>query len=205
MYRLLASAPEDGWAFVQHGDAVMVIRPPYADWSRTFVQPDTVETAILQHGFLSEDRSFPDLASLIDFLKEQINTSRRARGEEVPDAAAIRELFHFAPRYILTEYLDRIKTEVIPNREWNAAESILTDLLGVEIIKKDQELYERTRNLLIRCQEARAEEEERLRELVSREQNPAQFPRISREYGPAVFQLQGSRERRGSLMVGGYG
>jgi len=203
MYRLLASAPEDGWAFVQHDDAVMVIRPPYADWSRTFVLPDTVETAILQHGFLSEDRSFPDLASLIDFLKEQINTSRRARGEEVPDAAAIRELFHFAPRYILIEYLDRIETEVITKREWSAAESILVDLLGVEIIKKDQELYERTRNLLIRCQVARAEEEERRRKLVSREHNPAQFLRIFREYGPSISRIQDFLERRGPLMVGG--
>lgn len=203
MYRLLASAPEDGWAFVQHGDAVMVIRPPYADWSRTFVQPNTVETAILQHGFLFENRSFPDLSSLIDFLKEQINISRSARGEEVPDAAAIRELFHFAPRYILTEYLDRIETEVIPNREWSAAESILVELLGVEIIKKDEGLYERTRNLLIRCQEARAAEEARRRELVGREQNATQFLRIFRKYGPAISRIQDFLERRGPLMVGG--
>ena len=202
MLRLLASAPEDGWAYVEDGDSLLVIRPPYAAWSRAKVQRSTLETAIQRHGFGPEDRAFPDWASLIAHLKEQIIESHRARGDEEPTSESIRKLFHFAPRYILVEYLDRIKSELLP-KEWGAAETILTELLQVDMVRTDNALFERALKLLSCCQEARiAEEKDRL-ELVNQEQSTAQFRRIFNEYGRAVSRIQEFLTRRGPLMVGG--
>jgi hypothetical protein len=60
-------------------------------------------------------------------------------------------LIHFAPPDILANYLDRIERELIPGREWEAAQELLTVLLGVEAVRSEVTLYERTRRLLESC------------------------------------------------------
>jgi hypothetical protein len=203
MLRLLASAPEDGWAFVEDGENLVVIRPPYTVWSRAKTQRDALGTAIQLHGFRTEDRDFPDWAALTVHLKEQIIESRRARGDEEPTSESIRKLFHFAPRYILVEYLDRIESELLPCREWSAAATILSELLRVDSVKTDTVLLERTVDLLNRCQEERTRYAESRRKLMALGQNLSRFERSWESWGEPLAQyIEQITTRRQSLMVG---
>jgi hypothetical protein len=203
MLRLLALAPEDGWAFIEDGESLLVVRPPYADWSRSVTRRENLATAIQQHGFLPEDRSFPDWAFLIDHLKKKIIETRRTRGDEEPTAESIRKLFHFAPRYILAEYLDRIESELLPGREWNAAATILTEMLRVETVRTDAALFERTLDLLDQCREERARHAASRRSLVDQGLNLGRFERSWESWGEPLAQyIEQVSTRRQPLMVG---
>jgi hypothetical protein len=148
MLKLVASAPGDGWAFVQRGEETLLVRPPYQQWALTSVSEGAVETAVQHHGFVLEEKSFSDWGSLIAHLKEQYLAWRHERGVAIPDVEEVRSLIHLAPTYILENYMNRIEDELLPQGEWQAAMKLLAYLLGVEAVKSDSDLYERALGLL---------------------------------------------------------
>ena len=154
MFRLLAIAPEDGWAFVRRDDELLLVKPPYSQRTLSRVEEVDLERSLSLQGFQAENRSFADWGSLIAHLQAEIVAAHEARGQSEPASEDIRELIHFAPHYILSNYLDRIEKELIPNREWEPALDLLTFLLGVEAVRSEATLYERTRRLLESCRTA---------------------------------------------------
>ena len=183
MFQLLAVAPEDGWAFVQRGGELLLVKPPYSQWTLARAEEEDLERSLGLHGFRAENLSFDDWGSLIAHLRQEIVTAHNAQGQAEPSSEDIRELIHFAPPYILSDYLDRIERELIPNREWDPALDLLTFLLGVEGIKTDAALYKRTVSLLESCQSAMRSSRS-LRALT----NPnleleTRFRRASEQYG----------------------
>ena len=189
MLHLLASVPEDGWGFVRDGDEVVLVRPPYDRWARSVVREEAVEKALRAHGFRAERKSFRDWASLIAHLREQIVVSRRERGEREPDPHAIRELVHYASKSLLSSLLDRIGAELLPNREWQAALSLVTELLKVEKVRADPELFRRALDLLGTSQKLLAEaERERQTLLDPAEELTRVFPLVVRSFGAVQVQ-----------------
>ena len=59
MLKLLATAPEDGWAFVQRDAEILLVRPPYRRWDLSIVPEATVERAIHDYGFAAMEEAFP--------------------------------------------------------------------------------------------------------------------------------------------------
>lgn len=182
MIELLAIAPDDGWAFVRRGRQIQVVRPPYQRWNLAIVPESTLEAAIQHHGFAAEEKTFPDWRSLIVHLKDQIVQTRQAQGRGAPDSEAIRNLVHRAPPKILGSYLDRIESELLPNRELEAALDILTRLLEVEAVKTNQDLYRRALHLLSRCRSI-GETDERTQLVDEKTAWAKQYPRASHRYG----------------------
>ena len=183
MFRLLALAPEDGWAFVRRGGELLLVKPPYSQWTLSRAEEVDLERALGVHGFQTEDRCFADWASLIAHLRAQIVAAHEAKGQMEPAPEDLRELIHFAPPYILSQYLDRIERELIPNREWETALNLLTFLLGVEGIKGDASLHERTLRILESCRTAMLPSRH-LRELTNpKREIEVRFPRASKQYG----------------------
>lgn len=182
MFEILASAPEDGWAFVRRGEQIQLVRPPFQRWNLTIVPKSALETAIQHYGFAADRRTFPDWRSLIGYLKEQIVQSRTGQGKATPDPEAIRDLVLRAPPRILVGYLDRIEAELLPNQELKAAFEILTHLLEAEPVRSDQELRHRALTLLSRCGPDR-EKDARLQLIDEKGSWGRRFPLISRKFG----------------------
>jgi hypothetical protein len=187
MFQLLALAPEDGWAFVRRGEDLLLVKPPYSQWTLSRAEDMDLERALGLHGFQAEDQSFTDWGALIAHLRTEIVAAHEARGQMEPSSEDLKELVHFAPHYILAQYLDRIEKELIPNREWEPALDLLTLLLGVEEIKRDASLHERTVSLLESCRMAMLSSR-KLRALTNPNREiEDRFPRASEQYGAAAI------------------
>ncbi|HWM95267.1 MAG TPA: hypothetical protein VN493_31220 [Thermoanaerobaculia bacterium] len=185
MLKLLASMPQDGWAFVGKGEETLLVRPPYQRRTLRPVPAEAVEKAVQHHGFVAQEAVFPDWASLVAHLEERYLAARREKGSEIPDVEEVRSLLHLAPSYILADYLDRVESELLP-REWKAVQELMTYLLGVQTVKDDPGLYERTLYLLSEAQAARESEEERVAVLAvprTEEDLLRKFPHTARAYG----------------------
>jgi hypothetical protein len=184
MLKLLAAAFEDGWAFVKRNGEILLVRPPYYSWNLSVVSESTLEKAIHAHGFAITSESFNDWGTLTAFLQQRLVETRKAQGQAMPSSDAIRTLVQYASENVLQSYLDRIQTELIPNREWKAALDLLTTLLRLDKIKKNSELFGRTVNLLEQCQWAVTQATTQKQQLVNEPDDlKRQFPYAVGRYG----------------------
>ncbi len=71
MLRLIAHAPEDGWAFVREGDRILLLRPPYQG-NHVAVRLEDVERAVTVHGYLARDLPFKTERDLIQHLRDEV-------------------------------------------------------------------------------------------------------------------------------------
>ncbi len=186
MIDLLATAPEDGWAFVRRNGKIQLVRPPYQRWSLVDVDESVVERAVKDHGFTAQEEnvSFSGWDQLIAHLKRQIVATRRAQGRHRPQTAAIRGLIHKAPRKVLSQYLEKVESELLPDYEWQSALDLLTEMLTVEVVKEDEKLYQKTVELLRRAQGAASAEEARKYGLIDEEARFKEiYPRSAEVHG----------------------
>lgn len=205
MFSLLAAALEDGWAFVKRGEEVLLVRPPYRQWSISVVPESTVEKAVHAHGFTLMKEKFADWSSLVAYLQKQLVETRKAQGQAVPESESVQRLVHYAPRHILVSYLDRIQLDLLPNREWNAALDLLTTLIDLEAIKKDPNLFDRTVDLLKRCREAMVEAKARKQQLIDENKELERlFPNVVQRYKASTIikYMHTVSERRPLMGVG---
>ncbi len=151
MIEILATALEDGWAYVKRDEDILLLRPPYEEWNVSPSSKATVEKAVSVHGFERLHRSFDDWDSLIGFLEESLMDVRRAQGQKMPSSDSITEIVKFAPKEVVYTYFNRVESELIPNREYQAAVDLLTKILESDNVRNDVQMYERARDLLHRC------------------------------------------------------
>lgn len=203
MFKLVAAAPEDGWAFVERDKQLVIIRPPYLKSTLASVPEGAVERAIKHHGFIEQEQSFADWESLISHLREQYLAIRREQGSKVPSLEEIRSLLHLAPDYLLAQFLDRVELELLPQKEYEPAIKLLTYLLGVDAVKKDSDLYHRTVQFLRKAQEAMRNDAERKLKFIRDEAEVwHRFPQALGTYGvEAVRDLAASVSRNGHIFA----
>ncbi len=154
MLEILAASLRDGWAFVREEKRVRLVRPPYRTAQCAEVSQETVQKAILTHGFTPLDKSFDAWPSLIKYLEDQLVETRKAAGYPEVDLEKVRNLVGKAPNKVLQDYLHRVEKEFLPNGEFNAAESLLAQMLRSASVRADDQLYERVISLLDRCNKA---------------------------------------------------
>jgi hypothetical protein len=203
MLKLLASAPRDGWAFVEKDQKVLLVRPPYQQWALTHVSEGAVEKAVQHHGFVMQGRSFVSWDSLIGFLRSQYLAFRRRQDSNVPDLQEIRSILHMAPSGLIMKYLSRVESELLPGGEWGPAMELLIYLLGVDTIKGDSTLYDRTLQLLLQTRAALKREEAQRLEIIEWEGDlQRKFPNAIQIYGAAaVRDAADSITRRGQVFA----
>ncbi|MEO5349661.1 MAG: hypothetical protein H7836_08455 [Magnetococcus sp. YQC-3] len=154
MLELVAMAAEDGWAFVRTQDGLCVARPPYQGWSKEMATEEMLEQAICQHGFREAGGQFPDWSALIRHLKEAQVATWQATGDDPFTGQEIEELVHeLSAEELEREFLDRVEQELLPAARWEAAERLLTKLLGMRVVRQSDPLNDRTCALLRQCQE----------------------------------------------------
>ncbi|HLM76124.1 MAG TPA: hypothetical protein VK459_25635 [Polyangiaceae bacterium] len=211
MISLLAAAFEDGWAFVRQGYTIYLVRPPYQKRDLVEVNEATVERAIHAHGFAPELLPFQDWSALIDFLRERIVSTSRARAERASETKAAALLLRNATPAVLEGYLDRVEHELLPSLDLDAALRLLCAMSGLENVASEPALRDRTASLLERVvermDEARAARASAALVSALVSEDPAKiarsFPLAAERYGSGLLPyIRAVRERRSLIAIG---
>ena len=206
MLRLIAAAWEDGYAAVadeDDEDAVFIIRPPYRRENKYRVQREAVEHAVSTHGFSVAEGTFENWGELIECLKRRFVEAHKQDGE--PDGERIRRAVERAPEANVRTSLEKVEREIFPAREWNAAISLLTRLLGNPAVIDQRSLLDTVARLL------RFTEAARRQEVLSRAEAAAptaprdEFPLVREIYGDQVAELARHIRKQGQVLCMGSG
>lgn len=160
MIRLLAIAPDDGWAFASSEGQIRLLRPPYDKRRHPVVPESSVDRAVAVEGFTASAEEFPDWQELFDHLEERFLAGRPPLPAALAPETVERILF-YAPPASLAGLLDRIERELLPDRHWDVSSQLLSGLLAIDP-PVPAELRSRARDLLLRCNRERSEAEERI-------------------------------------------
>lgn len=191
MIRLLALAPEDGWAFVRSGERILLLRPPYGKRRHPAVEESTVARAVAVEGFEASDRTFPDWPAVMAFLEERFLAAR----ETLPPALmpqSVERILRHAPPSALEGLLDRIEHELLPGRHWDAASGLLARFLTVDAPATNG-LRSRAADLLDRCREMDSAFRQKRQGFV----DAVQAPLTVEKYGAEAVRAYAKQIRQG--------
>lgn len=207
MLRIIASAYEDGYCIVEEASGAFLLRPPYHSGSKRPVSQENVKRAIAGYGFATENQVFDDWDDLIQHLIRQLIEKRKMAGRGKADNGTVRRMVRRIPEHRVIEFLDRIELELIPNHEWRAAISLLTNLLKNKVMTKNTVLLNRCVDLLDKSNIAKEEDEvARLIYAVHDERSVAdEFPLAVATYGEEVVSLNQRVQDDKQILFAGIG
>ena len=151
--KVIAIAPDDGWAFIIREDKVFLLRPPYGSSDHIEASEKDVENALRFHAFEECDFGFSNLKEAIEFLKDKYVEAMKNRGIDLPSSEELRELLKYATDDILLEYLEKAENELIPKRKLDAASSIALDIMRLG--RENREINNMVISVLERCKSKR--------------------------------------------------
>ena len=162
MPKLLALAPQDGWAFVEHNGSTLLIKPPYKAVNTTQVSLDAIEKAVTNYGFEALSVSFHNWNELLAFIRQKAEASNRASSKAVKSIEQIvSSTFAHASSKLVSNVLNRVEAELVQTAQWKAALQILKSLLQVESVQNDEGNRRHISELITRCAEGVLVTEER--------------------------------------------
>jgi len=201
--KLIAIAPEDGWAFFAQEDNIYLLRPPYTTERLVQVSKDIVEKAIFHHGFESDEISFDTMAELINYVEERFVEIEKAQGKGMPSLDELREILEFATDDVLDMFLTRTENELIPQRVFGPARAIATDLLRLDSVINNPRMRERALDILVKCNQE-VDHHQALTDEISKEREQSwqrKFPNAAKGYPiAAIATLCNTVRQRGQLM-----
>lgn len=175
--RLEALSPPDGIGIIRAGQTLRLVRPPYSLAESPVLAEDSLQDAILKHGFFASQREFEDWHGAIDFLKRQVVESRRVVGREIPESISNNDILDVAPVEVLNDFLDRVERELIPQRLFDHAENFVLAVLASTACTHYPDVFSRAVKLLQCNKEARNQAETAVSELATRD---IRFPSLER-------------------------
>jgi hypothetical protein len=152
-WKVATYSPEDGWAVVEHGGQLSLLRPPYSHIDMVQITPEALPRLLAQPGFIQPDDAgsvFAALGDLIDFLNARVLASRADRGAALPEAGFGQALLEHAPRDVLVRFLDRVERELIAGGLLERAHKALTAFIGLQSVMADNALHRQALALLTR-------------------------------------------------------
>ena len=204
MIKLLALAPEDGWAFFSQADKIYLLRPPYTKERLAQVSEEIVDKAIFQHGFQAcEETEFGSMADLIAHVERRFVEIETAQGKETPSPEELRELLEFATDDVLDIFLTRIEKELIPQGAFGPAQAIATDLLGLDRVVHNSSMLQRSLDILKKCKQG-TDSRRALADEISRAGTAEwskTFPNATKRYPvESIASRRDGVQQRGELM-----
>jgi len=201
--KIIAIAPNDGWGFIEKGEKIILLRPPYTSSNQVEVSRKVVENAIQLHGFEECDITLNSVNEVVRFLKETYIELKKKQGVSLPSSERLRELLKYATDDVLLEYLNKAKRELIPEGKLDAAESIAFDLMKLEGVRNNPEMLKMGIDILEKCSQGRR----RVKELeigISNKQQETwrdRFPDVVDRYSIAsIRDYSKSIKERGQLL-----
>lgn len=165
MLKLLGMDKREGWAFVEDGDRVVLIRPPYQRHDQRAASRSILARAVQDGDFEPKEMEFAGWSSLIQFVKSQIVDHAKQQGRSL-DADIGDELIAVAPRVFIERLVDTIEKDLFAAKEWAVAQTLLESILfRSRLMESNDELNKRVRQLLSSVREnqkASAERRERM-------------------------------------------
>ncbi len=138
MLKLLAFAPEDGWAFIERGKELFVTRPPYWNSTTSTVSATMIEKAIRDYGFTRASTVFDDWESLVTHLKGEI--VRCGDHRKIPEIdEQVRNLLNRAPAEVISKFLERIRGEFFV-ANLDAAKKAIVFILSLKVVQENDVL-----------------------------------------------------------------
>jgi hypothetical protein len=152
---LEALSAMDGTGIIRNGQTLRLLRPPYTLRDSPVLPESSIRDAILRHGFAAAKEHFGGWEEAVDFLNRQAAESRRSLGKEIPEFIAGGDIVDVAPEEVLTAFLERVETELIPGKMFDHAENFLVALLSTGVLTRYPALGCRAARLLQRNKDAR--------------------------------------------------
>lgn len=175
--KLEALSAVDGTGIVRAGQILRLVRPPYTLRGSPVLPEESVQDAILRHGFWASQEQFASWEELIDFLNRQVVVARRALGKEIPDSISGEDIVDVASEEDLSVFLACVETDLIPKRMFDHAENFLVAFLASSALNRYPALGSRAAKLLRQTKQARRAAEAAASELASRD---LRFPSLER-------------------------
>lgn len=198
--KIIAVAPEDGWAFILKGDRIFLLRPPYFSSSQIEVSEKAVETAVSSLGFERSDATFDGISEVVRYLKETYVKSMKDQGIVPPSSEKLKRILKYAPDKILLEYLDKAKNELIPEGKISVAASLAFDFIKLEKVKNNLEMLEKAVEILEVWHERELQKERLVFENLS-ETWVNKFPNAVKRYSiDGLIKRQRAISKRGQLL-----
>jgi hypothetical protein len=194
--KLEALSPAEGIGIIRSGQTLRLVRPPYALQDAPRLSEESLEDAIVRHGFSGSSEQFRSWEDAISFLNQQAVAARRLLGKEIPDAIPGPDILNVAPPEVLCDFLDRVESEIIPQRLFDHAEDFLLAVLLNKPWTSQPEICQRAAELLQRNNEARKKADAGISELANRD---IRFPSLERkqaEFERSIRLAELIRERR---------
>jgi len=197
--KVVAIAPDDGWAFIVKGDSVFLLRPPYLSSNIIEVSEEAVERAISSLGFDRCEVTFSSIVEVVRYLKEEYIKSMKDRGIKIPSSEKLKDIMKYATDNILLEYLDKAKNELIPRGKLDAAASLAFDLIELEKVKSNPKMLRMAVEILEVWNQRNLKKEK----MVSDELKKSwarRFPNAVKRYSiTGIIKRQQAISRRGQL------
>jgi hypothetical protein len=202
--KLRAAAWDDGYAAVEDGEALFIIRPPYRRENKYRVTTQDIERAISNHGFSAAEGAFEDWAALIEHLRRRFIEARERSG--APDGARIMRMVERAPEDVLNNLLAKVEREMFPAREWHGATLLLAHALRNPIVRRDPETMDRVASLLQRAEESRNQDALSRAGLTNSASRVADdFALVRDMYGEDALKLGSLVQQQGQVLCMGAG
>lgn len=167
--QLEALSPAEGAGIVRVGDALRLVRPPYRLDQSPVLPGACIQDAILKHGYSASTEAFSTWEDLIEFLNRQARDARLLLGHGIPDTIAAEDIIGAATPAVLSVFLDRVRTELIPRRLFKGAEAVLLAILASSIVKAHPALLDRAVKLLAENHNARERAAESMAAITARD------------------------------------
>jgi hypothetical protein len=167
--KLEAVSPAEGIGIVRTGQTLRLIRPPYSFADAPIVTEESLQDAIIHHGFSACAAEFAGWEEAIAYLNQQATAARRSLGKDIPDSIPGGAILDVAPPEVLARFLDRVEKEIIPQRLFEHADNFLLALLGSDAASRHAEIRTRAVRLLRHSRNARRRSEEGQNGLASRD------------------------------------
>ncbi len=150
--KVVAIAPNDGWAFIVKEDKTFLMRPPYTSSNHMIeATQKTVQNALHLHGFEECDQDFGSWKEVIDFLKSKYVEAIESRGIGLPSEDELGELLKYATDDVLLRFLERAEKEWIPRGKRKAASSIALDIMKLEKAMNNPQIHSTAVSVLEKC------------------------------------------------------
>ncbi len=198
--KLEAVSLMEGIGIIRSGQTLRLVRPPYMLSDAPALAEESLQDALLRHGFNASREQFNNWDDAIAFLNQQAVTVRRSLGKEIPDAIPAKDILDVAPPEVVSRFLDRVEREIIPQCLFDHAEDLLLAVLTNRTCSCQPGVGARAAGLLQRNKEARKKAEVRISELANRD---IRFPSLEQRPGDLAWSVRLTEliRERGSILA----
>lgn len=200
MLELLAVSFTDGWAFVRKDDRLLLLRPPYRTSNLLVVDESVLKRSIAEYGFEAASQEFDDWPALLALMRNELSRVHSSLLGNMTEAAVMAELLRDATQTVIEEYLDRIRTDLIPRHRWIIALDLLRLLVRAEAVKVHPQLLGHVVDLMEIC--ATGVSGSNPERIIDDQQLSRQFPNIAPELPSIMLYARRIAERHQILSIG---